>query len=427
MSKDASSRGAIHSRLREAGYHIVQFDRKLDDISNLRPDVLGFAANAEGELVPWLVVEVKNGSVKPELALPQLVRARELLGTTEHYAVINDQWFRADRSLRSLVHVEGPESPTYGHDGSLADVSLATSLLMDQVWREADRRRGGGETGFYFPPAELFKGGDPPGVETTAGDFVPVRPDVLWTARRRALAAFSERAGHAGEFANQPVLANAIAGLLGTRLRGTVLDPFCGIGNFLWSAMDRALELDATAEFFGVEINHQVGEVASQIARSAPMPATVTIGDSFLARLPEADAVVSAPPFGLRPVEHWTLLDGQQARDFEAAAVDLCVRRLRPGGRAVLLLPTGFTFRRTSEAYRRFLASEFRVGALIGLPVTAIEGTSIRSVILAIDRADPGTTFVAQLGDDWLTQLSEGGAALSAARGHLDAPSGRVA
>ncbi|MCZ7424104.1 hypothetical protein O7607_30415 [Micromonospora sp. WMMA1949] len=41
-------------------------------------------------------------------------------------------------------------------------------------------------------------------------------------------------------------------------------------------------------------------------------------------------------------------------------------------------------------------------------------------MLLVIDRAEPGETFVAQLGDDWAAQLSETGAAMNAALEHLD-------
>ena len=41
-------------------------------------------------------------------------------------------------------------------------------------------------------------------------------------------------------------------------------------------------------------------------------------------------------------------------------------------------------------------------------------------MLLVIDRAKPGKTFVAQLGENWATQLSPGGAGMMAATAHLD-------
>lgn len=224
----------------------------------------------------------------------------------------------------------------------------------------------------------------------------------------------------AGEHSTTTEIADAVARLLGNRLGGAVLDPFCGIGNFLWAAVERAAAMEGPAEFIGQEINAELAELAGQIARTAPLLANVTAGDSFEGALPTADCVVAAPPFGLRTMRPWTLLDGSQARELETAALDLCIRQLRPGGRAVLLLPNGITFRQNLEPYRRYLANELRIGALIGLPAGALVNTGARAVLLVIDSAPPGETFVAQLGEDWRAQLSETGAVMNAALEHLD-------
>lgn len=422
MAKEWDGRGEIRAKLEAAGYRLVQLDAKLGEQSARRLDALAYAANADGQLVPWAAVEAKNGvNVKPEVTLPVLLKFRELLGTAEHYAVVNGQWFRADRSMRAMSPVDGPLPPTYGDSGFLADPALATSLLRERLSLEAEKARGGGaRVDFLFPPADLFAETNVPGIQTASGDFVPVRHDVLWQARRRALASFALRAPHAAEHTTAPVIADAVARLVGAKLGGTVLDPFCGTGNFLWAAMDRALQLDGPVEFVGNEINRDLAELAEQIARTGPMLATITTGDSFASDLPEADVVVTAPPFGARFDAPWPLQTGAPARDLEVAAIDLCLRKLRPGGRAVFLLPNGITFKQALEPYRRFLASEFRVGALIGLPAGALEGTNIRAVLLVIDRTEPGETFVAQLGEDWTSQLSETGAAMNAALEHLD-------
>lgn len=63
--------------------------------------------------------------------------------------------------------------------------------------------------------------------------------------------------------------------------------------------------------------------------------------------------------------------------------------------------------------------------ALIGLPGGAVPGTGVRSVLVVIERAEPGETFVAQLGEDWESQLAPGGAALSAALAHIDGEQSR--
>ncbi|MCZ7424103.1 N-6 DNA methylase [Micromonospora sp. WMMA1949] len=363
MAKEREGHADIRAKLRAAGYRLVQLDPKIDSHSNRRVDALAYAANVDGDLVPWLAVEAKNGAnIKPEVALSQLRRWRELLGTVEHYAVINGQWFRADRSMRSMEPADGPVGPAYGDSGFLTDPALATSLLMDRLWFETEKAGGKGHRlDFFVPPADLLAETAIPGIKTAGGEFIPVRHDVLWQARRRALASFVLRGPHAGEHTTAPVIADAVGRLTGKKLVGTVLDPFCGTGNFLWAAMDRARELDGRVKFVGQEINTQLAELAEQIARTAPAPATITTGDSFTTELPEADIIVTAPPFGPPVRRPWTLLIGVPARELEVAAIDLCLRKLRPGGRAVFLLPNNITFkrrwRRTADTLRTSTAS----------------------------------------------------------------------
>lgn len=420
MANERESRGQIRFVLEAAGYRVVQLESKLGD-TKMRADAVGYAANADGELVPWIVVEAKNGAhAKPETTLPHLLQARQHLGTVEHYAVLNGQWFRADRSLRTFSLVDGPDGPPIDGQGWITDPGLATSLLSDRLWYEADRRRGRGQEDLFSPFAELFEETALPGIETTQGDFMPVRSDVLWQARRRAVAGFMDRRRWAGEHSTTAEIADAVARLLGNRLGGTVLDPFCGIGNFLWAAVERAAAADVPAEFMGQDINAELAKLAGQIARTAPLLANVTAGDSLEGALPTADCVVAAPPFGVRTMRPWTLLDGTQSGELETAALDLCIRQLRPRGRAVMLLPNGITFRQNREQYRRYLANAFRVGALIGLPSGALVNTGVRAVFLVIDSAPPSETFVAQLGEDWRSQLSDTGAVIKAALEHLD-------
>jgi type I restriction-modification system DNA methylase subunit len=102
--------------------------------------------------------------------------------------------------------------------------------------------------------------------------------------------------------------------------------------------------------------------------------------------------------------------------------LDRIVRLIGSGGRAVLHMPVGVTFRPTGGQYRRFLASRFRIAAILGLPVGAVAGMGIRSVLVVIEDAPSTDTFVAQLGEDWESQLAPGGAALEAALLHIDGP-----
>lgn len=421
MPKRGNRRVQIRAQLKEAGLRLVDFEPRVGNVSRFRPDVLGYASNLDGDLVPWAVVEVKEGKTNPAAALPSLLKARELFGTVDHYCVINGDWYRADATLRSLTPVDGPTAPPHGSGGFIADESLATSLMVDRLWFEAEKARTvGGRSDDFIPPYDLFADTAMPGIETATGEFVAVLPKVLQYARRRALAEFTTRGRRDGEYTSAPVIADAVAFLVRQKLGGIVLDPFCGTGNFLWAIMDHASQLANQTQFVGQDINEKVAGLARVVSSTAPLPTTITVGDSLTSDLPLADVIIAAPPLGLRLLEPYVLEDGSTTRDLEIAAIDRSLQYLRAGGRAVFLLSADITFKASAEAYRQFLANEFRIGALVGLPAGAIAYAGFRTVLLVIDREKPGTTFVAQLGEDWQTQFSAGGAALNAALQHLD-------
>lgn len=428
MPNHRSDIAEVRAAMRAVGYTILQVEPRLENLSNLRPDVLAWASNADGELVPWAVVEYKNKKLRqPELVLPSLAGSRDLLGTLEHYAVINGQWFKADRGVRSLQPVDGPTPPEHGSQGLVTDRSLATSLLVQRLWFEADRLRNSGVSADrYFPSGNVLTSSrnGRPGIELPDGGFVPVRADVLWRAKRDALTEFASRGRHR-EFSSPRVVASAVSALVEKHLAGTVLDPFCGTGSFLWAALDRAAEQGVAAEFIGYEFDAQLAELAAGIGRDAPRHVVIEKGDSFQRDLADADVVVTAPPVGLSLADRHLLLDGSTTPDGNVAALDKCVRALKPGGRAVLHIAHSFTFADRYAAYRMFLAENFHVAALIGLPAGAITGTGVRSVLVVIDRTEPAETLVAHLGEDWETQLGPEGPGLNAVLEFVDAEDDR--
>ena len=105
----------IRDALVAAGYRFVQLEPRIPDAkTGWRPDVVAWAADAAGTLVPWAVVETKKslGAIHPEIGLSALARARDLLGTVDHYVVVNDnEWYQADPGIQRLVKVDGPPRP----------------------------------------------------------------------------------------------------------------------------------------------------------------------------------------------------------------------------------------------------------------------------------------------------------------------------
>ena len=437
--REVDRRAQVRQALEAAGYRLVQFDAQSRDVE---VDVVAWAADASGELVPWAIVEIKewpaSRPIRPELGLGKLARIRGSLRSKDHYVVANGRWFMADPGLLTVEPVNGPTPPPYGASGEVHDVELAKHLVRDNLWKQvAAYGRHPSQRDDHVLPSEWDEA-----AVSLGSPAVPASRDVLWEAHRAALVEFA-RDRQAPEYLSHPTIARAIAMLAGARLDHDVLDPFCGTGSFLWEAIERARELDLSLDsVLGIEVNQELAELARSIAQVAPVPSEIEIGDSFEAfrhehlsgpldderppgpsvALPLSTVVVSAPPLGGQLPRLHQLLDGTQSSDTELVAVDVVLQLLARGGRAVLQLSNSFTFNTRAERYRRYLAENFRVAALIGLPGGAVPGTRLRSVLMVIENAAPGPTFVAQLSEDWESQLAPEGAALSAALRHIDGP-----
>ena len=217
---------SVKQALERAGYAFVQTEpHRLAASSSFQPDILAWAADEYGKLVPWAVVEIKNrpNKLPPQIALPQLVMSRDILGTVDHYVVMHGDWYQADDGLRNVTPVAGPAPPQFGAKGELDDVDLATALFTEQLWRWAQvQRRQGRSADEYGLAPEL----NVDGVATPSGTVLPASREVLWEARRRALVDFARRGREAGIYTSHPVIAKAVAHLAGNKLDSQVLDPF---------------------------------------------------------------------------------------------------------------------------------------------------------------------------------------------------------
>lgn len=413
---------AVKQRLLDAGFGLVMCEPRMPLFGNYRPDVLAWASDEFGNLVPWALVEMKQKQdPHPALALQQLAALRSQLGTREHYVLINEtEWFKADPGLQMLNKVAGPTPPCYGGRGILRDPELLTAMMQEHMWRtyEALRSIHGprqhNDDALYAACTQTL----PPEL---ADSKIDIDKNTLWKAQRFAIERIQHRKEYGYAFGSQPTVADAIAGLLGKKLEGTIANPFCGTGSLLWSAIEAATTTDQSLEkAIGLEIVTNEVELARSVALNAPVTTTIRNANPLDTELPHVDCIVATPPLAMRLDKTYTLLDGSKTRDVELVSMDLCIRSLKPGGRAVLHLSKGLTYRKQSEDYRDYLANNLRVGALIGLPSGAFFGTKIPSVIIAIDNDCPSSTFVAQLGPDWQEQLSPSGSALQAAKDHLD-------
>lgn len=420
MSTELELLAAARDALSAAGYPLVLNEFELPRLGKRESlDVLAFDADSSGALLPAAAVEVKLAyhSDDPSV-LDQLALWRGRLGTREHYLVTPEGWHRADPGLRSFSKVDGParaERPR----GELRDPDLAHALITKWLWRAADRRRSETSRPFIAALHDVLLLA-PDGVAAIDDETLPIAPDVLWHVVRDAVRQAVARDTYMSQHLSAPNLVGPLARLFGDPLPTSVCDPFAGIGSLLWAVADRAVDEGVNVRLSGIEINSQVEELANAVAARAPLPITVGRGDALRAQPSPVAGVISQPPIGLHLGEQFELSNGESTRDGDLAVIDACLSRLLPGGRAVLQLGRGWTQRGgQSGRYRSYLSDAWRIGALIGLPAGAIAGTSIPSLIAVIDRAEPTTTFVAQLEANWADDLGPDGQALRDCLQHL--------
>lgn len=408
---------SIMGQLHEAGYDFVLEEQHAND---RRFDFVAYAPDRAGRLKPHAVVEVKHVS-RPglqERALDTLAYARELLGTEKHYYVEGGRWFLADAGLRHFAPIVRPESVD-SHDGVVADDSLLDQLLSRMLWQLADAERDRNADGLTQALLMTLRRLEPSGMLHLSDQDVRADRSQLWHAANRLARRVLETSGRADLFTPQHVT-DVMVRMLGEP-RGTVGDPFCGTGLLLAEVAEHAQVLNA--EFYGQDINPIVVGIAEALAHLARAQMSVEQRDSLAGPVRSANLIISAPPWGLRLGERYELLSGESTIDGDVAVIDACLRALVPGGRAVMLLPRGWTFRGgVAERYRAWLSQHSRVAALVGLPAGALTTVHIPVLVLVLESTQPSATFVAQLEADWQDQLSADGTVMRALQAHLNGP-----
>ncbi|GGQ00500.1 N-6 DNA methylase [Streptosporangium pseudovulgare] len=190
---------------------------------------------------------------------------------------------------------------------------------------------------------------------------------------------------------------------------GVVLDPLCGLGTLLLSAAASG----ATA-LSGQERDEHAARIAAVRLLLHGHPATVRVGDALrddrFASL-QADAVVCGPPFAERAWGYEELAGdvrwqyGLPPRgEPELPWVQHALFHLRPGGHAVVLMPSAAADRRSGRRIRAQLLRAGALRAVVALPAGTApnalgsphlwvlrkpeHGDPIPSHVLMIDAAD---------------------------------------
>ncbi len=173
---------------------------------------------------------------------------------------------------------------------------------------------------------------------------------------------------------------------------GNILEPSCGVGNFIGMIPDSI----AGSHIYGVELDSISGRIAQQLYQNSSIAVTgfekVQMPDSFF------DVAIGNVPFGDFKVldkrydkHHWLIHDF-----FFGKALD----KVRPGGIVAFITSKG-TMDKENPAVRKYLAQRADLIGAIRLPNTAFKrnaGTEVTSDILFLQKRDHMT----DIEPDWV-------------------------
>ncbi len=409
-------------QLRALGY-VVRADVEANTLGKrkARMDLVALAPNEQRELKPAFIVEVKapRPSEYLQSALAQLQFYAPLLDVQAAY-VFDGEWYRASSDFTSYTKAAPPAVLS-----NLEETVASPSLLSRMVEEAFDLNRGSLPVQETWGNLLAVFAGEEPRHETK------VPPELLKLAAHpqnrpviaAELAELLQKLGPmGGELSTTPKLNAAMARLLNAQDGWTVVDPFAGLGGTLRAVMLEGRTRGVSSHLNGAEINQEVSEQARRLISMLGIGADIVSQNSLKEPSAEsADGVVSAPPLNLRLTESYSLSSGELTKDGNLAIVDRCYSLLRPGGRAVLLLPPVFFFAAGQvQQYRQYLQEHARVSAIIELRTSLMSNTAIKTMFVVLEKKTPGETLIARLEDDWEAQLEEGGEFLKAYRTHLE-------
>ena len=202
------------------------------------------------------------------------------------------------------------------------------------------------------------------------------------------------RASSLTAFYTSPVIIQAMYQALeqmGFR-EGNILEPSCGVGNFIGMIPDSM----AGSHIYGVELDSISGRIAQQLYQNSSIAVTgfekVQMPDSFF------DVAIGNVPFGDFKVldkrydkHHWLIHDF-----FFGKTLD----KVRPGGIVAFITSKG-TMDKENPAVRKYLAQRADLIGAIRLPNTAFKrnaGTEVTSDILFLQKRDHMT----DIEPDWV-------------------------
>lgn len=200
-------------------------------------------------------------------------------------------------------------------------------------------------------------------------------------------------AGHFGQFRTPRHVVRFLVEAVDPRAGESVLDPACGTAGFLIAAHEHRRGRGGGGRYLGDECDWTMARIAAaNVILHGITGAEIRRRDALSDATPEADLILANPPFSgsVDPARRRAL--GSGAARSEVLFVELMLRRLRPGGRAGVVVPAGLLTSpaRSAVRVREALVRRHGLRAVIELPAGVFRPyTDVRSALL-LWRSDGG-------------------------------------
>jgi type I restriction enzyme M protein len=225
--------------------------------------------------------------------------------------------------------------------------------------------------------------------------------------------------GDKGQFFTPRSLVRAMVEIVAPQPNQSVLDPACGTGGFLLEAHTYQSKIgNVQKRLVGIDKDHDLFRLCSAMLRIASRDRGEVFNFNSLdvkqwgSRVGEEhfDVILTNPPFGARiglrdqtiledfALGHQWIAGSEEGRwrqtkarlgtqDPQVLFLELCVRKLKVGGRLGIVLPEG-TFGNKGDAYIwEWLGTQGKVYALLDCPRTTFQpGTDTKTNVLFFER-----------------------------------------
>lgn len=256
------------------------------------------------------------------------------------------------------------------------------------------RREHGIEPGAEIEQREFWN--DTSIVVSSVRSMMPILErsgDLIGDMFERVLSRLST-AGHFGQFRTPQHIVEMMVEIIAPCGGETVMDPACGTGGFLISASGYGRETLQRPEVVGIEIDRTIARIAqANMVLHNVEKSTIRIANGMIEETEKhPDVILANPPFAgsVEPRVSWHV--GLNSAKTELLFTASMMRRLKPGGRAAVIVPTGVLSSNSNAArsVREMLLIDNYLECVIELPSHVFAPyTGVKTGILIWRNEDP--------------------------------------